>query len=261
MSYVKTGLILLIVLFSIALPSLGQAQGEVLTLEEAVREGRYRKLDVPYQKMDVPFDLKTTYYEIYRLDRVLEINQENQKLFQALLESATTQYAAGKTTADPPLKAQVELSKLENEALMLEHDRMDRVYRLKELLHRSDERAIVLPSQLNWPHLKLSWDQVKKEALRKNPAIQIYGMRGIEKAYHKVLISEKIVDSFQTKLLPESKTMLESAQLAYAAGKADFLTLIDAARSYKDIRMSFYESQARFGDAYVELEALIGRNL
>lgn len=289
------------------------------------------------QIRNVLLDLKRTYYTLYRLDRSIEVNRENQGLLKQFLGSTETSYATGKIGVDAPLKAQVELSKLENEGLLLEQERTTHLAHLKALLNRSSHGEIRLPSTLKWPHLKKSLEEIRKEAASNRPelvslramekrekskltaarqslipdfslgfeynqrpnqidawtgtaqmnlpiffwgknraeireakanlkatesehqSMEIHTVHEIEQAYSAAKTSEKVVSSYEKGLLPQAKTTLESARLSYAANKIDFLTLIDAARTYKDLQMSYYDQQSRLGISFAELERLVGK--
>ncbi|HEX5035818.1 MAG TPA: TolC family protein [bacterium] len=300
---------------------------------EAVSEGSRGRVQ------DILLDLKSTYYDLYRLDRSLAVNRETQALLRQFLGSTEEAYAAGKTSADAPLKAQVELSKLQNEEVLLDQERQTHMAHLKALLnhenHRDDPR---LPSNLSWPRLSASLEEMEAMASESRPelgalralekrdvakvtsakqsvipdfafafeynqvpnsidhwtgtaainvpiyfgknrgqireakaslkatqaehqSLEVHTRHEIEQAYSAVKAAQKIVGSYQSKILPQAKTTLEASRLAYASSKVDFLTLIDAARTYKDLQMSFYENQARLGTSFAELERLVGRNL
>ena len=118
---------------------------------------------------DVLLDLKRTYYTLYQIDRSLEVNGENQRLLRQFLGSAETWYATGKATADAPLKAQVELSKLKNEEILLEQQRITHQAHLKAKLNRTTHEEIRLPSRLKWPRLTLSTDEVKSMPSKRRP--------------------------------------------------------------------------------------------
>lgn len=288
---------------------------------------------------DVLLDLKRTYYALYRIDRSLDVNRENQRLLRQFLGSAKTWYATGKATADAPLKAQVELSKLKNEEVLLEQQRITHQAHLKAKLNRTDHEDIRLPSKLKWPRLTTDLEEVKAMALESRPeikgveamqkrdkakvtsaklgllpdfslgveynqrpnrqdawtgtaminiplfpwgshwgeiketkamlkateaerqSIKIHTRHEIDQAYSAVKAAERLAASYRKGILPQAKTTLEAARVAYASQKVDFLTLIDAARTYKDLQMSFYENQAMLGTTFAELERLVGRNL
>ncbi|MBI1909025.1 MAG: TolC family protein [Deltaproteobacteria bacterium] len=288
------------------------------------------------QTSDVILDLKKTYYETYRVDRSLEVNRENQKLLRQFLGSTETRYATGQTTADAPLKAQVELSKLANEEISLEQERVTHEAHLKALMNRHIENELRLPKTLVWPRLQTPLEEVKEKAFEMRPELGtlrqmrnrdrsqltaarqglipdfslgfMYGQRPltedtwtataminlpiffwgknraeireakaslkateaesasmevhteheIQQAYSAVQSSQKIITKFEKEILPQAKTSLEAARLAYSTNKIDFMTLTDAARTYKELQFSYYENQARLGTSFAELERLSG---
>lgn len=288
---------------------------------------------------DVLLDLKKTYYDLYRADRLLEVNSENQRLLKQLLGSTETRYATGQVTAESPLKAQVELSRLKNEGILLDQERITHEAHLKALLGRHSESPLALPKRLNWPHLTQDLERLKEKAAESRPELASlresqkrerarltearqtflpdlslglqYGQRPtvsdvwsgtasinlpiffwgknrariqeakaslkaaqaesesmtihtdheIEQGYSAVKSTEQVVHNYERDLLPQAKTNLEAARLAYASGKVDFMTLIDAARTYKELQTSYYESQARLGMTYATLERLVGAEL
>jgi cobalt-zinc-cadmium efflux system outer membrane protein len=288
---------------------------------------------------DILLDLKTTYYDLYRVERSLAVNRETQGLLRQFLGSTQEAYASGKTSADAPLKAQVELSKLQNEEVLFDQEHQTHMAHLKALLnheeHHGDPR---LPTKLSWPRLTASLEEIEAMAAESRPelgelramekrdaekvtaakqalipdfalafeynqvpnsidhwtgtaainvplfpgknrgrireakaslkatqaehqSLEVHTRHEIEQAYSAVKAAQKIVGSYQSKILPQAKTTLEASRLAYVLSKVDFLTLIEAARTYEDLQMSFYENQARLGTSFAELERLVGREL
>ncbi len=288
---------------------------------------------------DVILELKKTYYELYRVERALAINRENQGLLRQFLNSTQAWYASGKTTADVPLKAQVEISKLKNEEVLLRQQEITHQSHLKAKLNRATHEDIRLPARVELPRLRFTLDQIKAMALQSRPEIKgLEAMRGrdrakltsarqgllpdfalgfeynqrperqdawtgsamvnvpllpwgkhwgeiketkamlkateaeersitihtrheIDQAYSAVKAAEKLAASYRSGILPQAKTMLEAARVAYGSQKTDFLTLIDAARAYKDLQMSFYEVEVMRGTTFAELERLVGMDL
>jgi cobalt-zinc-cadmium efflux system outer membrane protein len=67
-------------------------------------------------------DVKAAYAMLYSAQRRLDINAENQRLLNQIIESARAKYSVGIATQGDVLKAQVELAKLQNERSMLEQE-------------------------------------------------------------------------------------------------------------------------------------------
>jgi outer membrane protein, heavy metal efflux system len=288
---------------------------------------------------DVLLDLKTTYYDVYRLERSIEVNHATQALLRQFLGSTEQAYAAGQTSADAPLKAQVELSRLQNEEVLLGQEHVTHMAHLTALLNREDHgRELRLPSKLNWPRLPTSLDEVEAMASESRPelgelramekrdkekvvsakqglipdfslgfayvqrpgqdawtgtamvnlpvffwgknrgeiheanasfkatqaehrSLEVHTRHEIEQAYSAVKAAQKIVGAYQGTILPQAKTTMEAARLAYGSSKVDFLTLVDAAKTYNELQTSYYETQAQLGTSFAELERLVGKEL
>lgn len=287
---------------------------------------------------DVLLDLKRTYYELYRLERSLSVNREIQNILRLVAGSTETAYAAGKTAANAPLKAEVELSRLKSEVLMLEQEKQTHSAHLKALLNRADHSDVRLPSTLKWPRLTASLRDIEMMATETRPelgtlramekrdrtkvteakqslipdfslgfeynqrpqmedawtgsaminvpvffgknrgaireakaslkatkaehdSMEVHTLHEIEQAYSAVKAAEKIATTYRNELLPRSKASLEASRIAYAAGTVDFMTLLDAARTYEDLQNAYHENQARLGTSHAELERLVGRDL
>lgn len=287
---------------------------------------------------DVLLDLKMTYYEIYRLDRQLEVTRSTAEFFRQLLASTKTAYGVGQTTADTPLKAQVEFSTLQNEEIKLKQERLTHLAHLKALLNRSGHADIVLPRNLELPRLEATLDDIVADALESRPELtslaameerdrskltaarqgllpdlnvgveynqrtarqdawsgtaminiplyfwknrgeireakaslattraeaesaKIHTRHEIEQAYSAFRAAEEIVKNYESEILPAANATLKTARTSYRTGKVQFLTLVDAARTLRDLEMTFYENQAGLGVAYAQLERLTGMTL
>src|SRR5262249_26479636 len=98
--------------------------------------------------------------------------RETQALLRQFLGSTQEAFAAGKTSADAPLKAQVELSQLQNEELLLDQEHLTHMAHLKALLNQNNHREDPkLPSKLPWPRLTASLDEVEAMASESRPEL------------------------------------------------------------------------------------------
>ncbi len=66
---------------------------------------------------------------------------------------------------------------------------------------------------------------------------------------------------YETSLMPQSETGLESALKSYQSGKIDFLTLLDAQRQVKRTRIEHLKTILEYRKAVVALERILGRDL
>lgn len=81
-------------------------------------------------------DLKSTYYELYLVQRKIEINKENQELLKQFIEIATQQYEVGMGKQPDIIRAQTELSSLINDEVNLYKEKKDVETMLNTILNR-----------------------------------------------------------------------------------------------------------------------------
>lgn len=94
-------------------------------------------------------NVKSSWWQMYSLDRAIEIVKQNQKLFRQFVEIASTKYKVGEGLQQDVLLAQVELSKLLDKQIELTGLRQNLTARLNKLLNKQANEAIVLPSQID----------------------------------------------------------------------------------------------------------------
>ncbi len=68
-------------------------------------------------------DLKSAYYELYLVQRKMDINEENKRMMRRISDIALKQYEVGTGNQSEILRAQVELTKLTNERIALEKEK------------------------------------------------------------------------------------------------------------------------------------------
>ncbi len=86
-------------------------------------------------------DLKNTYYELYFVQRKIEINKENQELLRQFIEIAKKQYEVGMGKLQDIIRAQTELSSLMNEEVNLFKEKRDVETMLNTILNRPPNQS------------------------------------------------------------------------------------------------------------------------
>ncbi len=81
-------------------------------------------------------DLKSAYYELYLVQRKIEINKENQELLRQFIEIASEQYKVGMGKQADIIRAQTELSSLINDGVNLYKEKRDVETMLNTILNR-----------------------------------------------------------------------------------------------------------------------------
>jgi len=108
---------------------------EAEAASQNITEARWRLLS----------EVKTTWWLIFYLDRTLQITDSNYALLQQFVEIARTKYEVGEGLQQDVLLAQLELSKLLNQQLMLKASRRNAVASLNALLDKPANTEVHLP--------------------------------------------------------------------------------------------------------------------
>ncbi len=121
------------------------ARGEALAAGEA-REAT---------RLDLLYEARAAFYEDWRLARELETNRELVTLVSATRSAALARYGAGLAPQADPLRAEVELARLDHDRAMIERDQRIVRARLAALLH-APPRAELPPAPAFLPHLAIT---------------------------------------------------------------------------------------------------------
>ena len=106
-------------------------------------------------------ELKSTYYELFYVQKKIEINKENQILLQQLVNITAKQYEVGTGQQADMLRAQTELSTLINDGVNLEKERKNVETMLNTILSRPADGTFPQISSIedtipNWNYSQLS---------------------------------------------------------------------------------------------------------
>lgn len=93
--------------------------------------------------------VKQTWWQIYYLDRALEIVSRNQDLLRQFVQIAQTKYKVGEGLQQEVLLAQVELSQMFDRQIELRGLRRQQAARLNALLDRQTDTPVVLPEKVD----------------------------------------------------------------------------------------------------------------
>jgi len=134
-------------------------------------------------RLRVIAEVKRAYFQVYVLDKSIDITQENQRLLRGLIDVARAQVAAGRRPQDDVLRAQVELSNLEAELIALRQRRVTFAARLNELLDRSPTTVVPPPDGFDIRRADVRLDQLLATSADANPALRRLGHQ-IERDRH-----------------------------------------------------------------------------
>lgn len=102
----------------------------------AVNSAKMREEQFNALKNKIIKELKSTFYELYFVQRKIEINKENQELLKQFIEIAKKQYEVGMGKQPDIIRAQTELSSLINEEINLYKEKQDFETMLNTILNR-----------------------------------------------------------------------------------------------------------------------------
>ena len=106
-------------------------------------------------KRQLFLEVRTAYYELYYLDRAIEVTHENVQLLQHLDEVARIRYSTATAQHPAVIKVQVELGKLEDRLKSLQDVRNPATARLNAALNRPEKAPLTLPTSLTIPKMTL----------------------------------------------------------------------------------------------------------
>jgi len=123
--------------------------GKLKAKEEAAQfEAESASYDVVETRWRLIRNVHISWWNLFYLDRALEIVKRNQELLRQFIRIAETKYKVGEGLQQDVLLAQVELSKLLDVEIQLVGARKDAESRLNKLLNRPTYLAITLPGKV-----------------------------------------------------------------------------------------------------------------
>ena len=118
-----------------------------LALQSAVagHQARAAQFDLEQRRLQLVRDVKTVWWNLYYLDRALDVVARNQVLLGQFVNVAETRYTVGRGLQQDILLAQLELSKLDDSKIKLEQMRDLQVTRLNVLMDKPVTQTFELP--------------------------------------------------------------------------------------------------------------------
>jgi cobalt-zinc-cadmium efflux system outer membrane protein len=106
-------------------------------------------LDVNERENRLREQVKTTWWRLFYFDRALENLEQNKVLLRQIVDIAKTRYQVGQGQQQEFLMAELELSKLMDQAIQIRAMREHEAARLNALMGREDNVAIQLPQDVD----------------------------------------------------------------------------------------------------------------
>lgn len=112
-------------------------------------EAKAAEFDTDEMRLQLIRNVRSTWWNLYFLDRATDIVRRNQVLLRQFVKIAETKYKTGQGMQSDVLLAQVELSKLLDIGISLSASRRSQAATLNALLDRHGATQIVLPAQVD----------------------------------------------------------------------------------------------------------------
>ena len=117
-------------------------------------------------------ELRQNYYLLYSLEKSIQITQENKLLLEDFSEIAQTKYSVGEGIMQDVLKAQVEVSKMIDELIMLDEMRRTARAKINILLNRNPQDSLGKPQELVFQKVDYSEQELQNSAVENNPELK-----------------------------------------------------------------------------------------
>ena len=112
-----------------------------------------------------------SFYEIYQLDRTIEVSIATQGLLRDIATTARTMYSVGQGRQADVLRAQVEIDRMSEEIARMKAMRDAAAARLNALLDRPTDTAVPTPALPRFPRALVPADSLEQLALTGRPML------------------------------------------------------------------------------------------
>ena len=137
----------------------------------AAAETRMALEQLNAKRVELIADVERAYWQIYRLDRYVEITRDNRRLLEDLERVVDTQYQVGKVQQQDLLRVQIELAKLRDDEHRYEIRRASAEAALNQLTDRPRQRQVPLTEPADVPTLQADVDSLVALADEHSPEL------------------------------------------------------------------------------------------
>ena len=141
-------------------------------------------------RLNVVAELKDAYFDYYYLTKALEVITKNKDLLEKFVKIAEARYAVGKGIQQDVLKAQVEVSKLAEQAALFEQRKQVAEARINSMLYRTLDWPLGKPEELKPQAIMQTLAELNELALANYPTLKSQ-RRKIDREQLGVALAEK----------------------------------------------------------------------
>ena len=122
-------------------------------------------------ELEIVEQVKLAYYELYFHEQAIRITQQDRKLLNNLAQIAKRRLETGKISQQDVLRAELEVSKLDNELIRLRRQRDTAQVSLARLLHISPDTKVYTLDKLPQTEIPRDLSWLYSQALAKRPEL------------------------------------------------------------------------------------------
>lgn len=135
-------------------------------------EAEAYKWSVEERKLELARMVKETYYQLYAVDKLLQIVDKNIKLLADFVTIAESRYSVGQGVQQDIFKAGLEKSKMVDMQISLRQQRKSLEANLNYLLYRSGTTPVGPIADFSLPQFPLSAEELNKIAIENRPQLK-----------------------------------------------------------------------------------------
>lgn len=200
-----------------------------LSGEAALSEAQVAKADYEAIRLDLALMASFLFDEYARIVRLLELNGEHRQLTEEIKSAAMAQYEAGRASQQEPLQAEVELSHVLHEEVVLEAELATVVAQLNRLLHRVPQTKLPPPVRPSFVPIDVGDTEALQElAIERRPALSAGQSRVLAQEFEAELAEREFFPDLG--VLGEYNSMWRETQHRWMVG----VSLIPRFRSSRD---------------------------
>ena len=146
--------------------------GKLRTKAEAAEAGaEVARAHLAAVELAVIDEVKRTYYELYFVERAIEITKTNRDLLLQLSEITVVKLQSGTGTAQDALRAQLEVLDVDNQLIRLRQQLASQQAGLARLLHVSPQTPLAATGRLSAEQLPFDLDRLYRQAIAARPEL------------------------------------------------------------------------------------------
>ena len=143
-----------------------------LRTEMARKEAEAALKDYEEAKNKIARDMKVAYYDLFYVNKAIEVTEKNREILKLLNQIAETKYGVGEGIHTDVFKAQVELSKMIDELIMLNQSKRSLKARINTLLHQPAFGPLGDPGEVTFEKFAADPDKLLEAAQANRPLLQ-----------------------------------------------------------------------------------------